>query len=77
MIGAVCGVAGKTGVGLIQIVGGQVQAVLLLQVLLPLKLLLFLHRKSASSPSTYEKEKGKKSLRFSAIMTGAILRRQP
>ena len=51
MIGAVRGIAGKTGVGLIQPVGRQMQAVLLLQVLLPLKLLLFLQRQRASSPS--------------------------
>ncbi len=51
MVSAICGVAGKAGVGLIQVVGRQVQAVLLLQVLLPLKLLLFLHRQRASSSS--------------------------
>jgi len=54
MIGAVCGVAGKTGVGLVQPIGRQVQPVLLLQVLLPLKLLLFLQRQRARSASAYE-----------------------
>ncbi len=54
MIGAVCGVAGKTGVGLVQPIGRQVQPVLLLQVLMPLKLLLFLQRQRARSASAYE-----------------------
>jgi len=62
MVSAVCGVAGKTGVGLIQIVGRQMQAVLLLQVLLPLNLLLFLHRGKEPAALQHMRKKRKRKV---------------